>query len=271
MKRVLSIQDISCIGKCSQTVALPVISAMGIETVILPTAILSAHTAFDGFTFKDLTEEILRIINHWESMNIKFDAIYTGYLGSERQIDIVEKIFDMYNDALIIVDPVMGDNGKLYTGFTEKYAEHMYRLCKKADVILPNVTEAAYLTGEKYIENGNTDYVCRLAEKLRMTGAKNMIITGISKTDKVGVLLYDGKEKFEYFTDKVNKSFHGTGDVFAAAFCGAAVSGADYKKAVKCAADFTLESIKNTDTEHWYGINFEKALPTLIEFVAHNG
>lgn len=267
MKRVLSIQDISCMGKCSQTVALPVISAMGIETVILPTALLSAHTEFENFTFRDLTEEIPKIINHWKNMNIKFDAIYTGYLGSEQQVEIVEEIFNMYKDALIIVDPVMGDNGKLYTGFTEKFAVHMRELCKMADVILPNITEAAYLTGEEYVENGDEEYVCRLAEKLYMLGAKNTVITGIAENDKVGALLYDGKEKFEYLTDRVNKSFHGTGDVFAASFCGAVLLGMNYKNALKCAADFTLESIKCTDESHWYGINFEKALPKLIGMI----
>ncbi len=263
MKRILSIQDISCIGKCSQTVALPVISAMGIETAILPTAVLSAHTAFDGFTFKDLIDEMPKIINHWKNMNIEFDAIYTGYLGSEKQVEIVEELFDTYKNALIVVDPVMGDNGKLYTGFDEKFAEHMRVLCKKADVILPNITEAAYLTGEEYAENADREYVKKLAEKLYDLGADNIVVTGMSEGNKVGAMLYNGAETFEYLTDKVNKSFHGTGDVFAAAFCGAVLSGADYKKAVKCAADFTLESIKCTDETHWYGINFEKALPML--------
>lgn len=267
LKRILSIQDISCIGKCSQTVALPVISAMGIETAILPTAVLSAHTAFDGFTFKDLTEEMPKIINHWKSMNIEFDAIYTGYLGSEKQVEIVEELFDTYKDAMIVVDPVMGDNGKLYTGFDEKFAESMRVLCKKADVVLPNITEASYLVGEEYIENGNYEYVNFLAKKLYGLGAENVIITGITEGDKVGAHFYDGNEKYEYMTDRVDKSFHGTGDVFAAAFCGAVISGMSCKEAMKCAADFTLESIKCTDASHWYGINFEKALPKLMDML----
>ena len=267
MKRVLSIQDISCIGKCSQTVALPVISAMGIETVILPTAVLSAHTAFDGFTFKDLTDEMPKIMRHWDSMNIKFNAIYTGYLGSEKQVEIVEEIFEKHKEALIMVDPVMGDNGRLYTGFEPEFAQYMKKLCRYADVILPNITEASYLTGEKYIENGGKEYICRLAEKLLALGAKNVVITGVTESSRVGALLYNEKESFEYLTDKVNKSFHGTGDVFAAAFCGAAISGKNYKEAVKCAADFTLESIKCTDESNWYSINFEKALPKLIESI----
>lgn len=267
MKRVLSIQDISCIGKCSQTVALPVISAMGIETAILPTAVLSAHTAFDGFTFKDLTDEMPEIIRHWDSMNIKFDAIYTGYLGSEKQVEIVEEIFSKHKESLIIVDPVMGDNGKLYAGFEAGFAECMRKLCRNADVILPNITEASYLTGEEYIENGGREYICRLAEKLLALGTKNAVITGVTENGRVGAFLYDGKESFEYLTDKVNKSFHGTGDVFAAAFCGAVLSGKDFKEAVKCAADFTLESIKCTDDNNWYSVNFEKALPKLIESI----
>ena len=155
MKRVLSIQDISCVGKCSLTVALPIISAAGIETAILPTAVLSTHTAFKNFTFRDLTDDIQNISDTWKLENVTFDGIYTGYLGSFRQIDLVAKIFDDFNrpGMLRFVDPAMGDNGKLYPGFDEAFARKMGELCGKADIIVPNFTEAAFMLGEKYIGN----------------------------------------------------------------------------------------------------------------------
>ena len=150
MKRILTIQDISCIGKCSLTVALPIISALGVETAILPTAVLSTHTMFNNFTFHDLTDEIVPITKHWKEENLDFDIIYTGYLGSARQIDLVADLFDEFKteNNLTIVDPVMADNGKLYPGFDEAYATQMTSLCAKADIIIPNITEASYLTGK---------------------------------------------------------------------------------------------------------------------------
>ena len=157
MKRVLTIQDISCVGKCSLTVALPIISAFGIETAILPTAVLSTHTMFKNFTFKDLTDELEKISDHWKKEQIGFDAIYTGYLGSFEQIDLVCEIVNILRDenTLVIVDPVMADNGKLYPGFTEEFAKEMAKLCSKADIILPNMTEASFMLGIPY---PGTDY-----------------------------------------------------------------------------------------------------------------
>ena len=153
MKRIVSVQDISCLGKCSLTVALPIISAMGVECAVVPTAVLSTHTMFRGYTVRDLTDDINPIINHWRKENIKYDAVYTGYLGSFEQLNIVGQMFDEYkNDgALIVVDPVMADNGKLYPGFTEEFAKSMATICGKADVIVPNLTEASYMLGVPYV------------------------------------------------------------------------------------------------------------------------
>ena len=157
MKRIVSIQDISCFGKCSLTVALPIISAMGIEACPVPTAVLSTHTGgFTGYTYRDLTNDIPSIADHWKSLDLKFDAVATGYLGSFEQIKIVSDFFDKFktDDNLIIVDPVMGDKGHFYAGFTEDFALEMKKLCSKADVIVPNLTEAAQLLDEDYIDGG---------------------------------------------------------------------------------------------------------------------
>ena len=143
MKKIVTMQDISCVGKCSLTVALPVISAMGIETAVIPTAVLSTHTMFHDFTFHDLTSEILPIMDHWKKVHFQFDAVYTGYLGSFEQLKLAAKLFDRFGQGIKLVDPCMADNGKLYAGFTEEFAYAMRKLCAKADVIVPNMVQAA--------------------------------------------------------------------------------------------------------------------------------
>ena len=145
MKRIVTIQDISCVGKCSLTVALPIISAMGIETAVIPTAVLSTHTAFKNFTYRDLTGDLPKIAKHWKQEKFNFDGIYTGYLGSIEQIDILKEFFKQFKtpNNFIFIDPVMADNGKLYAGFDEKFVREMKELCKMADIIVPNLTEAS--------------------------------------------------------------------------------------------------------------------------------
>ena len=164
IKRIVTIQDISCVGKCSLTVALPIISAMGVETAILPTAVLSTHTMFQGFTCKDLTDQIAPIAEHWKHEHIAFDAIYTGYLGSFEQISLVSKFFDEFKteDNLIVVDPVMADNGKLYPAFDEAYAKENTKLCSKADLIVPNLTEASFMTGLPYKTEYDRSYIAAI-------------------------------------------------------------------------------------------------------------
>ncbi len=274
MKRILTIQDISCVGKCSLTVALPIISAFGVECSVLPTAVLSTHTAFNGFTFRDLTDDMEKISEHWKNQNIDFSAIYTGYLGSFNQLDIVSKLFDNFktNDNFVLVDPVMGDNGKLYSGFDKNFAQAMASLCKKADVIVPNLTEASYMLDCEYIaDNYNEDYIRYILKKLTNLGAKTAVLTGVSfDKNLLGVYAYDSvkNEYFSYYKERLPQSFHGTGDVFASTLCGAMTIGKDLKCALKIAVDFTVESIKHTveNPEHnWYGVEFERAFPYLIE------
>ena len=275
MQRILTIQDISCVGKCSLTVALPIISACGVECSVLPTAVLSTHTAFNGFTFRDLTGDIENIYKHWLDQNIGFDAIYTGYLGSFEQLNLVDSIVQKFKtkDNFVLIDPVMGDNGKLYSGFDNKFALAMANLCKNADIIVPNLTEASYMLDIPYVESYTLDYVKEILVKLTDLGCKTAILTGVNLGDgKLGVYGYDkAKNKyFAYFREHLPKSFHGTGDVFASSLCGALSIGKDIEKALKIAVDFTVESIvstlKNPNT-NWYGVEFEKALPKLIESI----
>ena len=223
MKRIVTVQDISCVGKCSLTVALPIISAMGVEAAIIPTAVLSTHTMFSEFTCKDLTDQVEPITAHWKREKLGFDAIYTGYFGSFRQLELMTKFFDDFKteDNIIFIDPVMGDHGTLYPGFTQEFADSMARLCAKADVIVPNLTEACFMLHEEYIESGySEEYIKSILKKLAALGCKNAVLTGVSLEDgKLGVMAYN-KEKDEfssYYTEKISASFHGTGDVFSSA------------------------------------------------------
>lgn len=278
MKRIVSIQDISCVGKCSLTVALPIISAMGVECGIVPTAVLSVHTAFDSFTFDDLTDQIEPISKSWKDNKVDFDAIYTGYLGSFEQLEIVSRFFDDHrgDDTLIFVDPAMADNGALYKGFTPEFARAMGAVvCSKADIIDPNITEAAFMLGAEYREEGNYDegYVRELLQGLHGLGAKKAVLTGVSlEPGKCGVYGYDGesKEYFSYFNELVDARFHGTGDVFSSTAVGALMNGFSLDKALAIAADYTVASIKTTighDDHNWYGVDFEAEIPYLLKLL----
>ena len=277
--RVLTIQDISCLGQCSLTVALPILSACGQETVILPSAVLSTHTGgFSGFTFRDLTDDIPEIQKHWQKEGIKFDAVYTGYLGSLKQIDYVADILDTMgkdntedatdkDEFVKIIDPAMADHGKLYSIFDMEYANAMAGLCAKADIVLPNITEASFMTGLPYKEKYDESYVKELLDGLRAKGMKTIVMTGVSYDDETtGVLIYEGDEIQYYRHEKLSKSSHGTGDIFASAFVGAHLSGKSLYEAAKIAADFVLQAMINTqgDESHWYGVKFETALKKLI-------
>ena len=284
MKRVLTVQDISCVGKCSLTAAIPVISAMGIEVCPLPTAILSNHTAFSSFSFLDLTDKIPEILNEWKKQGFHFDAIYTGYLGSIKQIDLVHKILDEFaqNDTLVVIDPCMADNGKLYTGFSQDFVKQMAKLCGRANVILPNMTEACFLVNQDYDFLAQTnESITKVMAKLLSLGAEQVILKGVEfSKEKIGVA-YCSQKLFDnnfstnennmedmniYFHHRYDENFHGTGDVFASAVTGALVLKKDIKDAVKIACDFVQESIECTLSNpnyNWYGVDFESALRNL--------
>ncbi|MBQ8342208.1 MAG: pyridoxamine kinase [Clostridia bacterium] len=270
--RILTVQDISCVGQCSLTVALPIISACGIETAILPSAVLSTHTGgFSGWTFRDLTDDIPGIVDHWEKEKIGFDAIYTGYLGSLRQIELVKDLFARLGNpgCLKIVDPAMADHGKLYYGFDETFAHTMGSLCGVADIALPNITEACMMTDSPYVEAGYDEaYIRSLMEKVLALGAKTVVLTGVCyREGELGIAILSGgdKEISYYYHEKLDRSCHGTGDIFASAFTGALVRGKTPLEAARVAGNFTLASMKATAKEHWYGTQFEKAIPTLLQ------
>ena len=279
MKRILTIQDISCFGKCSLTVALPILSAMGIETVILPTAVLSTHTLFKGFTCKDLSDQLPPITDHWKREGITFDAVYTGYLGTEEEIDTVIGIINTFRNenTLVFVDPAMGDNGKLYPAFNEHYAKKNADLCAVADISDPNITEAAFLTGLPYREQYSEDYIKELLLALVGLGTKMPILTGVSLSEgKTGAMGYDTEKKafFHYQNDRIPAAYHGTGDIFSSVLAGAFVLGIERTKALKIAADYTAltiaETLKNPDNP-WYGVDFELTIPTLVEALKRIG
>ena len=273
-KKILTIQDISCVGQCSLTVALPILSACGMETCILPSAVLSTHTAgFSGFTFRDLTDDMPAIQEHWKKENIKFKAIYTGYLGSIKQIGYVRDILKTMgtDDCVRIVDPAMADNGQLYSIFNQDYVEAMKVLCGEADILVPNITEACFLTDEEYKESYDEGYICNLVEKLKALGAKTVVLTGVSyESGKTGVVVYENGKMEYYKHDKIAKGSHGTGDIYASAFVGALMNDKSVYEAAKIAADYTVKCIINTqgDADHWYGAKFETALGDLMKMLA---
>jgi len=272
MKRIVSIQDISCLGKCSETVALPIISSMGVETAILPTSILSTHTAFSEFTFKDLSDEIYKIIKHWKKEKFQFDLIYIGYTGNNEILDLVLyfiKEFKTENN-IVVFDPAMADHGKMYAGINESVLDKMKEVCKLADYIKPNLTESAFLLGKEYKEKYTIEEIENLAKELRNLGTKNVVITGVEKEGKMGALGYDGKNYYSNFETKYNASYHGTGDVFTSTLSGSLVKGKTLEEAIKIATKFTTESVRLTYEDvngTKYGVNFEEAIPYLIKIL----
>lgn len=269
LKRVIAINDLSCFGKCSLTVALPVISSLGVEAVPLPTAVLSTHTGgFEGFTCLDMTEEMKKITAHWKSFNLKCDGIYTGYFMSKEQIDIAEQFIQDFAEqkTVILVDPVMGDNGALYTGFNTEFAKYMLRLCRKADVITPNITEALLLADMEYIPIQSEHYVNKCLERLGKSGCKKCVITGVrTDNEHIGYMCCDYEKgyKFSVLYPYEKMRLHGCGDIFASVLCARMVKDELFEDAVHKAAEFTEQCIHLTEADienHWYGLKFEKTL-----------
>ena len=268
MKRLLTIQDISCVGQCSTTVALPLVSACGVECAVLPPAILSNHTAagFTGWTFCDLTPEMPKIEAKWLEQKIKFDAFYTGYV-CESHIDPILSIAKTCANpgAIRIVDPAMADNGVLYAGFAPDFPTKMARLVKGADYILPNLTEAALLAGRApKLEGYSKDELEDLIAALHNLGAKNVVLTGVSfEKELLGSAVSDGSKVTYDFNPRITRMFHGTGDVFASVFAGAVVRGKSATDAAALAADVVCRAIDATEDGHWYGVSFERVIPWL--------
>ena len=273
MKRIASIQDVSCLGRCSQTVALPVVSTMGVECAILPTAVLSTHTSFPDFHCLDLTDQLLPVARHWKAQGVRFDALYTGYLASDRQVAVVLELLELLREegTLLFVDPAMADHGKLYAGFGPEFPALMAQVVSKAQITVPNITEASLMTGLPYREDYDEAYVKALLRGVAALGAKRVVLTGVSFTpDKLGAMGYDSCTD-TYFTclDRRQRgSFHGTGDIFAATVVGGMMRGLSLEEAASLAVRFTLACIDVTARDpqaDWYGVEFEKALPLLCD------
>lgn len=265
-------QDISCVGKCSLTVALPILSAMGIETAVIPTAVLSTHTMFKDFTFHDLTNEVQPIIDHWQKEGFQFQGVYTGYLGSFEQLQLAKQVLDTFGkNTLKVVDPCMADNGKLYAGFTIDFARAMTKLCASADIICPNLTEASFLLNIPYTTQYTESYIQDILKKLTDFGCNTAILTGVSlEKGMLGAYGYDAKQDmyFKYFIEEEAQHFHGTGDIWASTLCGALLNGKTLQESIAIACDFVKDSIHKTLLEpdhNIYGVNFEQAIFGLLK------
>lgn len=272
--KILTIQDISCYGQCSITVALPIISAFGIETAVLPSAVLSTHTSgFTDYTVRDLTEDLPAILKHWESEGIFFDAIYTGFIASSKQLDYIKDIIDsrLKPDGSVFVDPAMADFGEFYNGFDQKFADKMGELCKVGDYILPNTTEACYLLHRPWKEHFTKDEMLDMAEELAGFTKKQVVLKGYESDNQMGMIVYDKTDSTAeiVYNDKVDYVSHGTGDVFASSFVGSVMIGKTTLQAAKIAGEFTKKAIEKTigDETHTYGVKFEQAIPELYDLL----
>ena len=273
MKRILTVQDISCVGKCSGTVAVPVLSALGVEAALLPTAVLSTHTGFPGFTFRDLTDDIPSVEAHWKELGLTFEAFYSGYLGSIRQVQMIRELFCSMKRPgdVIVVDPVMADYGRFYTGFGPEFAKEMCSLCAEADVVVPNLTEACFLDETPFRADMPLDGQKELAKRLASRGMKKVVLTGVQlKETAIGAMLYDAEtDAFEFSqTEKIPAMFHGTGDLFASALLGGIMNGMTVAGAMELAVGYIAECMRITleDPDHVdYGVEFEKATPWLLK------
>ena len=273
--KILTIQDISCYGQCSITVALPVVSAFGIETAILPSAVLSTHTSgFTDFTVRDLTEDLPEIRKHWEKEGIYFDAIYTGFIASIEQLDYIKEIIDsrLKPGGLVFVDPAMADHGEFYNGFDQEFADKMGELCKLGDFILPNTTEACFILHKPWKEEFSREEMLDMAKELAEFTSKYVILKGdTNEKGKLGMIVLD-KENDSIdivYNDKIDYVSHGTGDVFASSFVGSTMIGKTPSQAAKIAGEFTKRAIEKTvgDESHAYGVKFEQVILELNELI----
>ena len=278
-KQVLAIHDLSCVGRCSLTVALPVLSAAGLHVSVLPTALLSTHTGeFTGYTNLDLTQEMAKIYAHFQTLPLRFDGLYSGFLGSWEQLALVEDVFAHYRraDTLLLVDPVMADHGKLYATYTETLARDMGRLCRQADVIVPNLTEAAILLEASYREQPSFPQVEAMLRALhKRYGCRQAVITGILRDGLLGAAAYDAQRDCVFFHGQppMDHVFYGTGDVLASTLLAGLMRGRSLSQATTLAVDFTYQSMLHTLDNGLplrYGVAFEQALPMLVRSLESN-
>ena len=276
LKRIAAVHDLSGLGKCSLTVALPVISAAGVECACIPTALLSTHTGeFTGWTLRDLTDEMLPIARHWKRTGAQFDGVYTGYLANPAQAQTLEQVIDLISnpETTLIVDPVMADNGSYYSNMGEEMCAAFRHLIRRADVITPNITEAALLTGTDYTPDGHDEeYLRRMFDLLAAMGPRMIAITGVRSGGMIGNAAYDAQtgETFRALRPMHEGLFYGTGDIFASSLAALLVRGASLPSALEIATALTDESIARSlrhDTPRRFGVDFEGALPAYMDRV----
>lgn len=266
--KVLTIQDFSSFGQCSVSVALPVISAMGSETVALPVAVLSTHTSeFEDYIYNDLSESLLPAANHIKKYNQNFDLIYTGYLGKTKTVCDVESIIDLFPESRLIVDPAMAESGELYSGISTDYVGAISKLCKKSYLCIPNYTEACMIASVKQVDSPDDQFLTTLCNKLFLTGISNFAVTGVEQGNEIFIILGEKGKVTKLKTTKIQGKFYGAGDVFSSVTVGALAKGLTIKDSISLATDFTQKAVEETakDSSHWYGLKFEKLLPYLID------
>lgn len=269
VKKVAAVHDLAGIGRCSLTAAIPILSVLGLQACPIPTAILSCQTDFQKFHFFDFTDEMGPYINTWNSMNLKFDGIYSGFLGSEDQINIVIDLIEKHKEALIVVDPVMGDNGEKYKTYTEEMCNKIKELVRHADVVTPNLTECCILTDRSYNNFADEESLLDMAKKISELGPDKVVITGVVKENQVITFAYDRKnnDNFSVSSSYNKKSYSGTGDIFTSIICGMLVNGTDFKKSVEKACDFIKKAVDITALENLdekNGVLFEPLLKELF-------
>ena len=269
MKRIVTMQDLSCLGKCSLSLVLPAVSAMGIECTALPTAVLSTHVAFAAPAVQGLDALAERILDHWQMLDFPVDGILTGYLASPGQVELAKRLIRQHGtNALVVVDPAMADHGALYAGTDEGMVPAMLELCQKADLALPNATEAALMTGLPFRESGDEGYFSELCDSLHEKGCKSVMITGAGADEQSTGFYWSCGESREHFVlPRENRNCHGTGDLFAAVVCGGMVRGMMAPEAGKLAAEFICRVIRATpeDRDSRYGVCFEECLSFLSQ------
>ena len=250
LKSCAVINDLTGFGRCALNVTIPVMSVLGVRVMCAPTAVLSNHTAFDEYYFSDLTDGMEKYFEGWEKLSLSFDGIYTGFLGSERQVSIISEFIKKTrkSDTLLFVDPIMGDGGELYSTYTTDLVDKMRCLISGADIITPNLTEACFLTGESYDDffGADDEKLFSLCEKLSLLGAKRVVITGIRRENRVGNIVYDGvaNQRFTSFSDYIAREYCGTGDLFASLLCGYMIKGESLREAVGKSAEFVCRAVE---------------------------
>ena len=267
MKQIVTMQDLSCLGKCSLTVIHPVVSAMGVGCAVLPTALLSTHTAFPGPAVRDLSDFTRPILDHWQTIGAKFDGILTGYLANEAQADLALELMDRFGEkAVIVQDPAMADHGRLYSGISPAMVDAHRRICARADLVLPNLTEGCMLAGTPYEDRSDLDFCREIAAELLKIGPKAVLLTGYSpEPGSVGFYCSDGVTEFFHAGPRHRRSCHGTGDLFAAVIMAGLMEGMTVPQAGVLAAEFIHRALAKTGENSRFGVAFEGELGWLAE------